>query len=57
VLLLESDCTPQRLYDEVRALLEDPTRQEAMRAGLRSQAVMDSAERICDILEELIAAK
>jgi UDP-N-acetylglucosamine--N-acetylmuramyl-(pentapeptide) pyrophosphoryl-undecaprenol N-acetylglucosamine transferase len=57
VLLLESDCTPQRLYDEVCALLNDPTRQEAMRAGLRSQAVMDSAERICDILEELIAAK
>lgn len=57
VVLLERDCTARRLFDETRALLADPQRQRAMRAALQRMAVPDSAERICDVLETLIAAR
>ncbi|MBQ6997227.1 MAG: undecaprenyldiphospho-muramoylpentapeptide beta-N-acetylglucosaminyltransferase [Oscillospiraceae bacterium] len=53
VLLLEKDCTAQTLYDTVKALLADPTRRERMSTVLRGSVILDSAERICDILEEL----
>ena len=54
VVLLEKDCTAQRLFDEVAAILSDQQRSEAMSTALRASCVLDSAERICDILEELI---
>ena len=57
VLLLEKDCTAQKLYGEITALLGDEARQQAMRVQLSKQAILDSAERICDILEELAAPK
>ena len=53
VLLLEKDCAAQRLYDEVKAILSDADRQAAMSTALRGACILDSAERICDILEEL----
>jgi UDP-N-acetylglucosamine--N-acetylmuramyl-(pentapeptide) pyrophosphoryl-undecaprenol N-acetylglucosamine transferase len=53
VLLLEKDCTAQRLYDEVKAILSDSQRQKVMSDALRESCVLDSAERICDILQEL----
>lgn len=53
VLLLEKDCTAQRLYEEVKAILSDSQRQRQMSAALHSACVLDSAERICDILQEL----
>ncbi|MBQ9930157.1 MAG: undecaprenyldiphospho-muramoylpentapeptide beta-N-acetylglucosaminyltransferase [Oscillospiraceae bacterium] len=53
VLLLEKDCTAQTLYDTVKALLADPARRERMSTVLRGSVILDSAERICDILEEL----
>ncbi len=52
-LLLESDCTPQALYDTVKALLADRDRRDQMTIALRKDVILDSAERICDILEEL----
>jgi len=55
VLLLEKDCTAQRLYEEVKAILADQQRQRQMSAALRSACVLDSAERICDIIQELAA--
>ena len=57
VLLLEKDCTAQKLYGEITSLLADEARQQAMRAQLGKQAILDSAERICDILEELVNTK
>lgn len=53
VLLPEEECTPQRLYDEIQSLIQDPERRENMRRTLRTMVRLDSAERICDIVEEL----
>lgn len=53
VLLLEKDCTAQRLYQEIKAILSDTQRQADMGKALRSACVLDSAERICNIMEEI----
>ena len=53
VLLLEKDCTAQALYDTVKTLLADQKRRDTMGIVLRHDVILDSAERICDILEEL----
>ena len=53
VLLLERDCTGQRLYDEVVSLLGDKERYQAMRRALMESSMPDSADRICDIITEL----
>ena len=57
VLLLEKECTPQRLYGEIRALLADQPRREQMTTALQSGVILDSTDRICDILEQLAASK
>ena len=53
VLLLEKECTAQRLYDEVTALLKDEERRRAMRKALMDSSMPDSADRICDIITGL----
>ncbi len=53
VVLLEKECTPERLYAEVKSLLADSARREQMGGSLRQMVRLDSAERICDIVEEL----
>ena len=53
VLLLERDCTGQRLYDEVVSLLGDKERYQAMGRALMESSMPDSADRICDIIAEL----
>lgn len=53
VLIPESECSAQKLYDTITELLRDEPRRRQMSATLRSMAVADSAERICDIAEEL----
>lgn len=53
VVILEKDCTPEILYAEVQGLLVDEERREQMSKALRSLVKIDSAERICDIVEEL----
>ena len=55
VLLPEAEATGQRLYDEVTALIADPQRTRQMSDTLRNLVVLDSAERICHIIEELAA--
>ena len=54
VLILESDCTAQKLYREVKALLQDEERRNAMTGALRGLVRLDSTQRICEIAEELI---
>lgn len=53
VVILEQDCTPARLYAEVQGLLADGERREKMSRALRALVKLDSAERICDIVENL----
>ncbi len=53
VVVLEKDCTPEKMYALVKELLADSQRREKMSAALRSLVKQDSAQRICDIVEEL----
>ena len=53
VVLLEKDCTPDVLYAEIQGLLVDEQRREDMAKALHGMVKLDSAERICDIVEEL----
>ena len=53
VLVLEKDCTPEKIFAEINALLADPARRENMKTTLHEMVRLDSTERICDIVEEL----
>ena len=53
VVMLEKDCTPERMYAEVKALLADENRRSSMTQALHGLVKLDSAQRICDIVEEL----
>ena len=53
VVMLEKDSTPERIYEEIKALLADPERRAEMKKNLRGMVTLDSAERICDIVEQL----
>lgn len=53
VVLLEKECTPQRLYEIVTELLADEERRADMTRKLQAQVKLDSAEQICGIVEEL----
>lgn len=54
VVLLEKECTPEKLYGLIRELLADGRRREEMSRKLHGMVRLDSAERICDIVEELM---
>ena len=53
VLMLEPECTAKGLYEELKALAGDKARMDNMTVQLQKLAVPDSAERICNILEQL----
>jgi len=57
VVLLEKDCTPQRLFREITELLNNQACYDAMSRALYSMAVPDSAERLCTVMEELARKK
>lgn len=57
VLLPEGEDMGRKLYDAVTNLLADQERQKQMSAALKSVVVLDSAERICDIIEQLSGNK
>lgn len=52
-VIAEDICTPEKLFEETRILLENPARCRAMRRSLQELAVVDSAERICKIILDL----
>lgn len=54
VTIVEAECTPELVYSTVRALLDDPDRRAEMRRTLHSMVRLDSCERICDLIEELV---
>ena len=53
VLVLERECTAQRIFDELMDLTQDKAKASAMRSALLKMAVPDSAERLCDIMFSL----
>ena len=53
VVVLERDCTPEGMYCLITELLADENRREQMTAALHSLVKADSADRICDLVEEL----
>ena len=55
VVLLEKDCSAQRLMQEVRDILENGERAQAMATALKENVILDSADRICNIMEQLAA--
>ena len=57
VVVLEKDCTAQQLMEQVQAILADRERYDAMSTAMRGSCVLDSAQRICDIMEELAKTK
>ena len=52
-VILESECTAHKLFEQIKELLNDSAKAEQMSAALRKMVVLDSAERICDIMEDL----
>ena len=52
-VVLEKDCTAQVLMEEIQKILQDQQRANAMSAALKGSVILDSAERICDIMEAL----
>ncbi len=53
ILLPEGEDMGRKLYDAVTELLSNRERRSRMSANLRKLVVLDSAERICDIIETL----
>ncbi len=57
ILLPEGEDMGRKLYDAVTCLLADKERLARMSANLRKLVILDSAERICDIIETLAAKR
>ena len=53
VVVLEKDCTPEKMYELLTDLLADEARREEMRRKLQTMVHVNSTERICDIVESL----
>lgn len=57
VVVLEAECTEQRLMDEISALLADRQRYMAMGKALQNIVIPDCADRVCDAVEALAHRK
>ncbi len=53
LVVLESECTGKKLYEEAGKLLSDKPKREKMRQALLAGAIPDSAEQICDTIVKL----
>lgn len=53
VVVLEKDCTAQKIYDEIKAITGDKARQAQMEKALFQMVVPDSAERVCAVMEQI----
>ena len=54
VVMLEKDCTAQALLTQIHEILQDPHRYGEMCTAMRASCVLDSTDRICEIMEQLI---
>ena len=57
VVILEKDCTAQMVMEKITELLNDRKTYADMRSALMRMAVPDSAERMCDIIAQLVREK
>lgn len=55
IVMTEAQCTPEAVYEKIVSLLESPEKCRAMQSALQHMAVPDSAERICQIMDQLAA--
>ncbi len=53
VVVLEADCTEDRLMAEIEALLADRQKYDDMRKALQNMVIPDCADRLCDVIENL----
>ena len=53
VVILEKECTAQRIYEEIRRIVENPQVSEKMQKALHGMTVPDSAERVCAVMEQI----
>lgn len=53
-VVLEKECSARGLLDQIHHILEDKQRYDEMCTAMRASCVLDSAQRICDIMQELI---
>lgn len=56
-VILEGECTARAVFDRIQKLLQNKENYEKMRKAQLSMAVPDSAQRLCGIMEALIAKK
>ena len=54
IVVLEKDCTSEKMYALVQELLADEERRSRMSRNLHNMARLDSAERVCDIVEDML---
>ena len=57
IVVCEPDCTAEGIFRILTDMLSDKQRCRDMSVALRNMAVLDSAERICTMIEELAAEK
>jgi UDP-N-acetylglucosamine--N-acetylmuramyl-(pentapeptide) pyrophosphoryl-undecaprenol N-acetylglucosamine transferase len=55
IVVCEPDCTAEGIFQILTDLLPNKQRCSDMSVALRNMAVLDSAERICNMIEELAA--
>ena len=53
VVVLEKDCSAEKMYELITGLLADEARREEMSRKLHTMVHLNSTERICDIVEQL----
>ena len=56
IVVLEKECTSEKIYNLVKELLSDEDHRKNMGRSLHELVRLDSTERICDIVEEIIKA-
>lgn len=56
-VILENECTAEKVMEKIKQILENPQKYQKMREALLSISIPDSAERICNIMEELTSGK
>ena len=57
VVVLEAECTEERLMQEIQALLADRQRYSDMCKALQNMVIPDCAERLCDVIQRLAQGK
>ena len=57
VVIRESECSGARLYETAKEILADPDRAAQMGKAARAAAVLDSAERIYELIVRTAAER